>query len=134
MTESELLQLLTRPRATGRWRAALLKNAAGMAGIPILFLTPFQPHPFFIALLRQVDTGHRLGVTVANLVDPTIASVPNFGLMAVAGLLVVPINQVDVAVGTEAQVNKASPGVIGEEKVAAVRGNVAGAFWPGDVH
>ena len=45
-----------------------------------------------------------------------------------AGLLVVPVDEINVAVGAVAKVDKASPGVVRKEKIGAVAGDVAGAL------
>src|SRR5216684_6975196 len=107
--ESDLLQGLGRLRAAGWVRATLLNNPAGVANIPIVLLAPLNLDQFLVAFLTQVHLNRR-GVAVADLVNPAVAAVPHFGLMAMAGLLVVPVYQVDVAIGPVAHVDKASPG------------------------
>ena len=87
-----------------------------------------------VRALLQVDALHRLRAAVADLVDAAVGAVPDLRLVAVAGLLVVPVDQVHVAVRAVLQVDEPGPLVVRQQEVRAVAGDVAAALRLEHVH
>src|SRR5208282_3994394 len=107
-------------------REALLKDAARVASVPVVGVKLVRYQLRIGALLKIDRLRKRFGTPVTNLVNPAVAAVPGLDVAAdVARLLVVPVDQVDVAVGSVAEVDEARPGVVGQEEVGPVRGDVA---------
>ena len=75
---------------------------------------------------RSTVTG--CGRAVGDLVDPAVLAVGAVGVVLVALAGVGPVGDVDAAVGAVLQLQAAEPGVVGEQEVRAVRGDVAGAL------
>ena len=94
-----------------------------MADVPVVLVVSSSPIPVVRLLARS--TGHRLRAAVADLVDAAVGAVPDLRLAVVAGLLVVPVDEVDVAVGAVLQVDELRPGVVGQQEVRAVVADVA---------
>ena len=99
--------------------ASFGEQQAGLPHIPVVGVE-LQLDQFQVGLLTQID-GNRFGVLVANLVDATIGPIPDRFLGSVAGLLVVPVEQEDIAVGPVAEIDEACPRVVGQQEIVAVR-------------
>ena len=106
---------------------ALLEEPPGRAGVPVV-VVKLVIHQLGVGGLGQVDTRHRLGVRVADLVDAAVGTVPDLRLGAVADLLVVPVEQVDVAVRPALEGHGDRPAVVGQQEVGVAVGLVATAL------
>ncbi len=84
--------------ANDRMSLAFLQYAAGVLGVPHIPVS-LVFHKLLFGAFSQIDVGHRFCALVADLVNPPVRAIPDFFLLVVARLLVVPVDQVDVAVG-----------------------------------
>ena len=86
-----------------------------------------RPAPRRVHFCRSTPVD-RLRAAVADLVDAAVGPVPDLRVVVVAGLLVVPVDQVDVAVRAVPQVDEPRPVVVRQQEVRAVAGDVAAAL------
>ena len=116
-------------------RGSLLQESAGRGGRTSRSrAAAARPAPRRVSFARS--TVHRLRVAVADLVDAAVACGPRSSAsLVVAGLLVVPVDEVDVAVGAVAQVDEAATQAsLASRKSGPWLADVAGALRLQHVH
>ena len=86
-----------------------------------------QFHQLPIRFPGQVCRGPGLGALALNLVNAAVGHVPAIGRCLVARVLIVPVDHIDRAVRSPAQVDRPKVLVAAHQKVRAVMGNERGA-------
>ena len=107
---------------------AFLKQSAAHGGHTSRSRCSLQLDQLLVGHSSPDPTCTGLRAAIADLVDAAVGAVPDFDVARVARLLVVPVDEVDVAVGPVAQVDEPRPGVVGQQEIRAVRGDEAGAL------
>ncbi len=105
-------------------RRAVLEDAAGGPYVPVVF-PKLELHERFVGPLAEVHI-RRLVVLVDHLVDAAVGAVGR--PLLVTRLLVVPVDEVGLAVRPIPEVDRPKPLVLGEEEVRVVLAHVAGAL------
>ena len=103
-----------------------------MTHMPIVRMQ-LEGDEFEIGLLGEIDRLPLRG-PMADLVDAAVAAIPNLHVPGVAGLLVVPVDHKDVAVGTILKVDEPGPSIVGEQKVRPMTGDIARPLRPRHIH
>ena len=109
-----------------RVRPAFLQDAPRVPHVPVVALQ-LQLDQLSDEQLLQIDL-HPLSLTWLILKMRPSVFWWTSGLRAVALVLVVPVDDVDVAVGAVPEVEHLAPRVVGLQEVGAVRGDVARAL------
>src|SRR5262249_57232190 len=104
----------------------------GLTDVPIIRMQ-LQLDQFLVAILAQINLDW-LDPKKADLVNASVAPVPNLDVAGMTRLLVVPVNEVDVAIVAVAHVDEPRPSIVGEQEIPAMRGDVSGSLGFGNVH
>jgi hypothetical protein len=111
---------------------AFAQQPSGGAGVELVVVEQ-QRHELRLAHRREVPgCCHR--AAVGDLVDAAVAAIPRFGFAQVAVLVVVPVEQVDVAVGRLGDRDAEEPAVVDQQEVGTVAADVARTPLPQQVH
>src|SRR4051794_19892973 len=97
-------------------RGAFLEDPPRVLDVPVI-LVQQASHQLPIAQCSKIALPG-FGLAVGDLVDPAITAVDFLEIVAFTG--VGPVDDEDAAVGSVVQADTAEPGVVSEQKIAAV--------------
>ena len=109
-----------------RVRAALLQDPPGVAHVPVVGVE-LQRDQLVVGQLLQVDR-RGLGVLVGDLEDAAVGAVVAVRVAMMAGVGVVPVDHVHLAVGAVLQVEDLRPAIAGQAEIGGPIADVARAL------
>jgi len=112
--------------------AAFLKDAAGLADVPVITVE-LEIDEFLIGEFLEIDVG-RLGVAINDFEDAAVGAIVALVFTVVAFIFIVPVDDVDLTIGSVAQVEHLGPFVVGEEEVGCGVADVTGAARGEEIH